>query len=155
MTTKVLIGLGTNLGDRADNLTIAWKLLGNMPGIRTLQISRYYETQAVTLAPEFVQPAYLNAVGLLETELEPLELFRVMANIEQKLGRVRRERWGPRTIDLDMLLFGDVEICTDILTIPHPLMVERRFVLEPATEIAPEMQHPTCGKTILQLLAEL
>ena len=152
---NALIGLGANLGDRADHLIRAWKLLGNVPGIRTLRLSRFYETEAVTLSTDLVHPMYLNAVGLLETELEPLELFQAMTEIEQTLGRVRTERWGPRTIDLDLLLFGVLEICTDILTIPHPLMTERRFVLEPAAEIAPEMWHPTCAMTISQLLAEL
>jgi len=68
---------------------------------------------------------------------------------------VRTERWGPRTIDLDLLLYGELELHTDVLTIPHPRMAERRFVLEPATEIAPDMRHPTCDKTISQLLADL
>jgi len=155
MATKSLIGLGANLGNRADNLTRAWELLGNMPGVRTLRLSRFYETEAVTLSPDLGQPAYLNAVGLLETELEPLELLKAMTEIEQNLGRVRTERWGPRTIELDLLLFGEVEMRTEILTIPHSLMAKRRFVLEPAAEIAPEMRHPTSGKTISQLLTEL
>jgi len=152
---QALIGLGANLGNRADNLNTAWEFLGNVPSVRTLQLSGFYETEAVTLSPDLVQPMYLNAVGVLETELEPLKLFQEMANIEQKLGRVRNERWGPRTIDLDLLLFGELEMHTEILTIPHLLMVERRFVLEPAAEIAPEMRHPTSNKTISQLLAEL
>ena len=155
MATITLIGLGANLGDREGNLTRAWELLGNVPGVRTLRLSRFYETEAVTTSPDLVQPMYLNAVGLLETELEPLELFQKMSNIEQKLGRVRTGRWGPRTMDLDLLLFGNVEMQTDILTIPHPLMAERRFVLEPAAEIAPEMRHPASGKTIAQLLEVL
>ena len=152
MATKALIGLGANLGDRADNLTRAWELLGHVPGVRTLRLSRFYETEAVTTSPDLVQPMYLNAVGLLETELEPHELFQKMSDIEQTLGRVRKERWGPRTVDLDLLLFGDLEMRRDILTIPHPLMAKRRFVLEPAAEIAPEMRHPTGGKTIAELL---
>ena len=155
MSQKSLIGLGANLGDRAGSMTRAWDLLGNMPGIRTLRLSRFYETQALTLRPGLVQPQYLNAAGLLETELDPHELHRVMTTMEQQLGRVRTERWAPRTIDLDLLLFGEMEIHTATLTIPHPFMVERRFVLEPAAEIAPEMQHPTTGKTIAQLLTEL
>ena len=155
MPTEALIGLGTNLGDREGHLIGAWKLLGQVPGVRTLRLSRLYETKAVTLTPDLAQPMYLNAVGLIETELEPFELLRVMATIEQQLGRVRTERWGPRTIDLDLLLFGELELQTRTLTIPHPRMTERRFVLEPAAEIAPEMRHPTSGKTISQLLAEL
>ena len=155
MATKALIGLGANLGDCADNLTCAWELLGNVSGVRTLRLSRFYETEAVTLSPDLAQPMYLNAVGLLETELEPLELLQAMTNIEQSLGRERTERWGPRTIDLDLLLFNGLEMHTDILTVPHPLIAKRRFVLEPAAEIAPEMRHPTSGKTISHLLAEI
>jgi 2-amino-4-hydroxy-6-hydroxymethyldihydropteridine diphosphokinase len=155
MAIEALIGLGANLGDREGNLTRAWELLGKVPNIRALCLSQFYETEAVTLSSDLVQLPYLNAAGLLETELEPLELLEAMTNIEQKLGRVRRERWGPRTIDLDLLLFGGLEMRSEILTIPHPLMVERRFVLEPAAEIASEMRHPTSGKTVLQLLAEL
>ena len=155
MATEALIGLGANLGNREENLSRAWELLGQVEGVRTLCLSRFCETEAVTLTPDSVQPKYLNAVGLLETELEPLELLLVMLDIEQQLGRVRTKYWGPRTIDLDLLLFGNLELRTDTLTIPHPRMAERRFVLEPAAEIAPEMQHPTNGKTISQLLAEL
>jgi 2-amino-4-hydroxy-6-hydroxymethyldihydropteridine diphosphokinase len=155
MSTEALIGLGANLGNREGNLTCAWELLGQVPGVRTLCLSRFYETEAVTLTPDSEQPMYLNAVGLLETELMPEILLRAMTSIEQQLGRVRTERWGSRTIDLDLLLFGELELQTDALTIPHPRMTERRFVLEPAAEVAPEMRHPTHGKTISQLLTEL
>ena len=154
MTTQALIGLGANLGDRQANLARAWELLGETPDVRTLRISRFHETEAVTLSPEVEQPPYLNAVGLLETELEPLILLRAMLAIEQKLGRVRTERWGPRTIDLDLLLFGDWVMQSEALTLPHPLMTKRRFVLEPAAEIAPDMRHPISGNTILQLLLD-
>ena len=155
MATEVLIGLGANLGKREVSMAVAWELLGQVQGVRTLCLSRFYETAAVSLSSKSAQPMYLNAVGLLETELEPLELLRVMLHIEQRLGRVRTERWGPRTIDLDLLLFGDLALLTDTLTIPHPRMTERRFVLEPAAEIVPEMRHCTSGKTISQLLADL
>ncbi|MCL2622642.1 MAG: 2-amino-4-hydroxy-6-hydroxymethyldihydropteridine diphosphokinase [Planctomycetaceae bacterium] len=154
MSINALIGLGANLGDREGNLTCAWELLGQVPGVRTLRLSRFYETEAMTLSPGLVQPKYLNAVGLLATELDLCELFDVLTAIERQLGRVRTERWGPRTIDLDLLLFGDREWHTESLTVPHPRMTERRFVLEPAAEIVPEMRHPTVGKTIAQLLNE-
>ena len=155
MTTQALIGLGANLGERAMNLTRAWEMLAATPGVRTLRLSRFYETEPVTLSPEIVQPNYLNAAGLLETDLPPLELLYAMLDIEQQLSRVRTERWGARTIDLDLLLFGDLVMQSETLTVPHPLMTERRFVLEPAAEIAPEMRHPVCGKTILQLLVQI
>jgi len=153
--SEALIGLGTNLGDREGHLVRAWELLGQVTGVCTLRLSRFYETRAVTLSPDLVQPDYLNAVGLLETELDPHDLYHAMSGIERLLGRVRTERWGPRTIDLDLLLYGDIELHTELLTIPHPRMTERKFVLEPAAEIAPNMQHPTSGKTITQLLSEL
>jgi len=155
MSIQTLIGLGANLGDRKTNLTRAWELLDQVPGVHTLCLSRFYETEAVTLTTDLVQPKYLNAVGLLATELDPHELHSAMMVIEQQLGRTRTERWGTRTIDLDLLLYGDLEWKTNSLTIPHPCMTERRFVLVPAAEIAPEMRHPPSGKTMMQLLAEI
>ena len=155
MATQALIALGGNLGEREANLSRAWEMLGQKSGVRTCRISRFYETEAVTLSPEIVQPKYLNAAGLLETDLPPIELLRRMQAVEQKLGRVREERWGARTIDLDLLLFGDLVVQSEELTVPHPLMHERRFVLEPAAEIVPEMRYPVCGKTVLQLLADI
>ncbi|MDR1385403.1 MAG: 2-amino-4-hydroxy-6-hydroxymethyldihydropteridine diphosphokinase [Planctomycetaceae bacterium] len=155
---SVLIGLGSNLGNRAEALTCAWKLLSKIHGVVPRKISRFYETEplvAEELPPKKMPPMYLNAAGLLETELEPFALLQTMLDIEQQLGRVRNERWGSRTIDLDLLLFGNCILRTEHLIVPHPQMTERRFVLEPAAEIAPDMQHPVVGKTILQLLKEL
>lgn len=155
MTTQALIGLGANLGERKANLLRAWKLLGETSGVTTLRISRFYETEPVTLSPEIEQPMYLNAVGLLETEMSARELLRILLAIEEKLGRARTERWAARTVDLDLLLFGDLVVQSDELTVPHPRMTERCFVLEPAAEIVPDMLHPISGKTILQSLADL
>jgi len=155
MTTQVLIGLGSNLGEREMYLTRAWKLLGETSGVVLLHVSRLYETQPVLVSPDEIQPMYLNAVGLLETKLQPMELLRAMQAIEEKLDRVRTRQWESRTIDLDLLLFGDLVMQSVELTIPHPRMTERLFVLEPAAEVTPDMLHPTTKKTIAQLLSTL
>ena len=130
---KVLIGLGANLGDREETLRAAWGALHQPPVIETLQLSSFHETAPVGGPPE--QPMYLNAVGLVRTSLEPEVFLDVLQSIETQFGRVRTERWGPRTIDLDILLFGDRVIQTDRLTVPHPEMPNRPFVLAPAKEI--------------------
>ena len=154
MTTQALIGLGSNLGERETYLTRAWEVLGRVSGVVPLCISRFYETEPVLLSPDEMQPKYLNAVGLLETKLQAVELLRTMQGIEEKLGRVRSRQWEARTIDLDLLLFGDLVLQSEELTVPHPRMTERLFALEPAAEIAPDMLHPITKKTISQLLAD-
>ena len=153
MTTQALIGLGSNLGERETHLTRAWEILGETSGVVPLRISRFYETEPVLFSPDEVQPMYLNAVGLLETELHATELLRAMQALEEKLGRVRTRRWEARTIDLDLLLFGDLIVQSEELIVPHPRMTERLFVLEPAAEIAPDILHPITKKTISQLLS--
>ncbi|MBR3218317.1 MAG: 2-amino-4-hydroxy-6-hydroxymethyldihydropteridine diphosphokinase, partial [Thermoguttaceae bacterium] len=102
-----------------------------------------------------VQGDFLNAVGVLQTCLEPLPLLDLLLEIEQRFGRVRLVHWGPRTLDLDLLLYDDKVISAERLTVPHPLMSQRRFVLEPAAEVAADWVHPTLGKTIRELLARL
>ena len=155
MATRALIGLGANLGERELALGRAWDLLGETPGIVLLRISPFHETEPMLHSPEIEQPMYLNAAGLLDAELSARELLRAMLAIEQKLGRTRIKRWDARTMDLDLLLFGDLVLQSEELTVPHPLMTERRFVLEPAAQIAPDMIHPPTGKTVFQLLADL
>jgi len=123
----------------------AWSLLGQVQGIETVRISRFYETEPVG-GPS--QPLYLNAVGILNAGLEPQELLDVLLCIENQLGRVRCEHWGARTIDLDLLLFDSRVIHTETLMIPHPRMTERLFILEPAAEITPDWIHPVVKKTI-------
>jgi len=157
-SVTALIGLGSNLGDRAAFLARAWELLSQADGIVTRKISRFYETEPL-VADDFSQknlpPKYLNAAGLLETTLEASALLQTMLDIEQQLGRVRKVRWGARTIDLDLLLFGDCILHTEHLIVPHPQMPFRRFVLEPSAEIAPNLRHPVIGKTILEMLEEI
>jgi pantoate--beta-alanine ligase len=123
------------------------------PAICLQAVSSFHETAPVGGPPG--QANYFNAAVAIETKLSPADLQGMLAAIEQKLGRTRAERWGPRTVDLDLLLYGDSTIETPELTIPHPRMAERRFVLAPAAEIAADLQHPRTGKTIGQMLAEL
>jgi 2-amino-4-hydroxy-6-hydroxymethyldihydropteridine diphosphokinase len=150
------IALGSNLaspwGDREANLREAVKRVAKLGTVRA--VSSFYDTVPVGITD---QPRFLNAAMLLETELEPLELMRSLLAIERAMGRDRASApaKGPRTIDLDLLLMGDVVLNNDELTLPHPAMVERRFVLEPLAEIAPQMVHPVSGLTVAKLLAQL
>jgi len=143
------LGLGSNLGDRESNLKSAVEMLRVSGGILAVRASSFYETEPVGYVD---QPGFLNAAAEVETTLSPEELLRLCHDIEDRLGRVRTIRWGPRTIDLDILLYGDRVIDTEDLTVPHPLMHEREFVLRPLSEIAPGLPHPRLGKTVGELL---
>ncbi len=147
------IGLGSNLGDRQDYILRAAEVLRQTPGLLALRMSRLYETEPVGGPPD--QGMYLNAAARVETDLDAPELLAVLLDIEASLGRRRSEQWGPRVIDLDLLLFDDQVIDTPGLTVPHPRMHERRFVLEPLAEIAPELVHPRLDRSICQLLTSL
>lgn len=149
--TKAYISLGSNLGDRAANLDEAVRQLSRTEGIGNLRRSGIRETEPVGRTD---QPKFLNCVVEVETTLEPLELLDRCQEIERRLGRTRTRRWGPRTIDLDILLFGDVIVRTDRLTLPHPEMTRRRFVLEPLCELAPDLVLPG-GRTVRELLKEV
>jgi 2-amino-4-hydroxy-6-hydroxymethyldihydropteridine diphosphokinase len=145
------IALGSNLdsvfGDREANLREAVRRIGGLGVVQA--VSSFYDTEPVGYLS---QPRFLNAALVLETKLEPLELLRGLLHIEETMGRQRVIAKGPRVIDLDLLLYGATVMATVELTLPHPEMHERRFVLEPLTEIAPGMVHPVLGKTVGEML---
>jgi 2-amino-4-hydroxy-6-hydroxymethyldihydropteridine diphosphokinase len=144
------LSLGSNLGDRAANLHEAVAQL-NRAG-RLVVLSSFYETQPVDV-PD--QPWFLNCVAAIETVLAPRELLDLVLRVEAAMGRLRMRAKGARNIDIDVLLFGDRMVNEPGLKIPHPAMQQRRFVLEPLVEIAPEAHHPELGKTARELLAAL
>jgi 2-amino-4-hydroxy-6-hydroxymethyldihydropteridine diphosphokinase len=148
--TIAYIGLGSNVGDRAHQINAALDRLRRTEGISVIKVSRFLENPAVGGPPN--APAFLNAVAELHTTLGSHALLQTLLEIERALGRVRREKWAPRRIDLDILLFGNQIISSDELIVPHPLMHERRFVLQPLAEIAPEVIHPTLLISIRDLL---
>jgi 2-amino-4-hydroxy-6-hydroxymethyldihydropteridine diphosphokinase len=148
-----LIGLGSNLGDRSRALDDAVARLGRHPQVRLVSTSPWLETCAVGGPPG--QPDYLNGVVLVETSLAPEALLGVLQGIERELGRRRDERWAPRTIDLDLLLYDQVVRSGPPPVLPHPRMAWRRFVLEPAAAVAGGMIHPEIGWTVRQLLDHL
>lgn len=146
MAEIAYIGLGSNLGDRRATLESTLKRL------QPLRVSTIRETEPWGKAD---QPPFLNAVAEIGTDLEPGPLLLWLLGLEQELGRRRTERWGPRTIDLDLLLYGD-RIVRDLgLTVPHPRLAERRFVLEGLAELCPERVVPGLGKTVRELLENL
>ncbi len=148
---RAYIGLGANLADREGTIEQAVGLLGAEPGIEVVSVSSLRETEPWG---RVAQPAFLNGAVALETTLEPRALLGVLLDVERRLGRVRDERWGPRTIDLDLLLYGDVVLDEPGLTVPHPLLHERAFVLEPLQELDPELAVPGRG-SVADLLAAL
>jgi 3-oxoacyl-[acyl-carrier protein] reductase len=153
MKISTYIALGSNLGDRGAYLDRAVAALGRHPAITLGKVSRYYETEPVGGPPG--QGPFLNAAAQIDTELSARELLEALLEIERSLGRVRQERHGPRTIDLDLLLYGEMILGDIGLTVPHPRMHERLFVLAPLAEISPAARHPVFGKTVGSLLDEL
>ncbi len=145
------IALGSNLGDSLTTLEAALEHLTQTPGVTLVQVSPWYQTRPLGPA----QPNYLNGCALLEVSLSPQEMLVTLWAIETQFGRVRQQRWGPRTLDLDLLLYGDLVLETADLTIPHPRMAERAFVLVPLAAIAPDLMDPRSGRTISQLLDQV
>jgi len=149
---RAFVGVGANLGDRSGSIGRAVALLAAREDIDVVAVSQLRETEPWGLVE---QPPFLNGAVAIETDLGPRELLGVLLVVERALGRVRAgERWGPRTIDLDLLLYGDVLVDEPGLTLPHPRLHERRFALEPLAELAPDALVPGHG-TVRQLLAAL
>jgi 2-amino-4-hydroxy-6-hydroxymethyldihydropteridine diphosphokinase len=148
---KTYLSLGSNLGDREKNLITALEKLQERR-LRVAKISSIYETE-----PQDVrgQPWFLNLVAEAETEMLPMMLLAHIGRVEKSMGRHRQAAKGPRVIDIDILLFGKFVIETAQLVVPHERMTERRFVLEPMVELAPELRHPVLGKSMRELLAEV
>jgi 2-amino-4-hydroxy-6-hydroxymethyldihydropteridine diphosphokinase len=147
------IGFGANTGDRASNLFNALARLSQVPGVTIKRISRLMENPAVG-GPEG-SPPFLNGAAVVETTLGSHALMKALLEIEKDLGRNRRAKWEPRPIDLDLLLYGEQIISSDDLIVPHPLMHERTFVLQPLAEIAPQAVHPTLQMSVEGLLENL
>ncbi|MGE5479457.1 MAG: 2-amino-4-hydroxy-6-hydroxymethyldihydropteridine diphosphokinase [Chloroflexota bacterium] len=150
-TRIILLSLGSNVGDRAQNIEDAVGLFTGTGIIQKPTASSFYETEPVGYAD---QPWFINIALRGETRYEAGQIIQFCKSVEYLLGRKIRKRWTEREIDIDLLLLGEDTLEYDALTVPHPRMHERRFVLAPAAEIAPEMTHPVLRKTVAELLAE-
>jgi 2-amino-4-hydroxy-6-hydroxymethyldihydropteridine diphosphokinase len=148
---RAYIGLGANIGEREETLRRAIALLAIADRVDVIQVSELRESDPVGVLD---QPRFLNGAVALETTLEPQELLETLLRIERELGRVRGERWGPRSVDLDLLLYGDDVVDEPGLRVPHPRLHERRFALEPLAELDPALDVPGQGP-VCELLAAL
>lgn len=153
MRSNAYIALGSNMGRRERNISAALNALETTREIEVVKVSSLFETEPVGGPDD--QPLFLNAAAHLRTTLSPERLLALCQHIESSLGRKRDIPWGPRPIDLDILIFQDEIRSSPELMIPHPLLHERRFVLEPLAEIAPDLAHPTLDQTIRELFDSL
>lgn len=150
-TSTAYLGLGSNLGDREEFLREAVRQLSENPRVEIAAISSFYETAPVGYTD---QPDFINVVIKVKTTLSPQKLLEICLSTEKKIGRLRTIRWGPRVIDIDVLLYNDLKVDEKDLQIPHPRMLEREFVIRPLAEIAPDLILPN-GKTARETLAEM
>src|SRR5699024_4623572 len=148
LMANVYLGLGSNLGDRKENLEKSIEALDSFEEIEVTNRSSILETEPYGKTD---QPEFMNMCVELNTRMSPLSLLETVLGIEHSLGRVREEVWGPRIIDIDILLYEDLELELDDLSIPHKEMHLRSFVLEPLAEIAPAVKHPTLDKLVIEL----
>jgi 2-amino-4-hydroxy-6-hydroxymethyldihydropteridine diphosphokinase len=146
------LGFGSNLGEREAGINKALVELVRAGACKLIRVSSLYETDPVGIKE---QPEFLNAVAEVETELQPLEFLQAIRNVERKIGREKTFKWGPRIIDIDILLYGDTCLTEESLEIPHPEMHKRAFVLTPLAEIAPQAMHPKLGLTARQMSADV
>ncbi len=146
----IFLGTGTNLGDRLDNLRSANQLIEEQVGA-ILRASSVYQTEAWGITD---QPTFYNQVLLLDTVLKPLLLLNAILDIEIQMGRIRKEKWGSRLIDIDLLFYNQLQVYSSELMLPHPFIAERNFVLAPMAELAPDFVHPKLQKTMKALLAD-
>ena len=151
-THSVYIGFGSNIGDRLTHIQNAIDALSKTEGITLQKISSIYQTDPVGYE---TQAQFLNGVAAIQIDLPPLSLLHTLKDIETSVGRQHRIRWGPREIDLDILMYGDLCLQTEKLVIPHPEMHRRRFVLAPLAEIAPDFVHPILKESVQTLLEGL